>query len=210
LSGVDRWFSLGENAAAEAASVEAIEVLEGVPAGAALARAYRYQAALRMLDRDTDAAIDWGKRAIDLATTVGDPSVLAGAHGTVAASILLQGRRDYVADFERSIELAREHGLHVLHANAHGNRGSGAGELYRFDEAERYLRLSLQVAEQHDLESQASYALAWLGLTHVYQGRWDEAGAAIECTLGRPTAPGTGACGSGRGSLVPGRPGPGG
>jgi DNA-binding CsgD family transcriptional regulator/tetratricopeptide (TPR) repeat protein len=181
-------FTLGENAAAEAASAQAIDVLEGLPAGAALARAYRQQAALRMLDRDTDAAIAWGKRAIELATTVGDASVLAGAHGAVAASILLEGRRDYVEHYERAVELGREHGLHVLHANAHVNRGSGAGELHRFDEAERFLRLALQVAEQHDLAAQASYALAWLGLTQVYQGRWDEAAKSIERVLGRPSS----------------------
>ena len=178
----------GENAAAEAASAEAVAVLEELPPGPALARAYHVRASLRMLDRDTDAAISWGMRTIELATALGEQLVLASAHTTVAASFMLQGRPDYVEHFERSTELAREHGLHVQHANAHVNRGSGAGELYRFDEAERYLNLALQIAERHDLESQASYARAWLALTLVYLGRWDEAGAFVERTLGRTSA----------------------
>jgi tetratricopeptide (TPR) repeat protein len=51
------------HADADAASRRAIELLETLPVGAALARAYRVQAHLRMLDRDTEAAIRWSGRA---------------------------------------------------------------------------------------------------------------------------------------------------
>jgi DNA-binding CsgD family transcriptional regulator/tetratricopeptide (TPR) repeat protein len=181
-------FSLGDNAAAEAASSRAIEVLEGLHPGAALARAYQYRAALRMLDRDTEAAIDWGTRTIELATAIGDHRVLAGTHVTVAASLMLQDQPTYVDHFARAIALAQEHGLHVVHANAHLNRGSGAGELHRFAEAEHHLRQALGIAEGHDLDSQASYALAWLALTRLYRGDWTEAETLTGRTLGRSSA----------------------
>ena len=180
--------SLGENAAAEAASSHAVEVLEGLPPGAALARAYQYRAALRMLDRDHDAAIAWGTRTIGLATELGEARILAGAHVTVGSSLMLQGRPDYVDHFARAIALAQEHGLEVVHANAHLNRGSGAGELHRFDEAEHHLRLAVSLAERHDMDSQSSYALAWLALTRLYRGDWDEAAALTALTLGRSAA----------------------
>ncbi len=170
-------FHLGDNASAESASARAIEVLEGLQAGAPLVRAYQYRAALRMLERDPEAAITWGTRTIELATAAGDHRTLAGAHVTVASSLMLAGRPSYAPHFERAIALAEAHGLHVLHANAHLNRGSGAGELHRFDEAEHHLRQAVAIAEQHDLDSQTSYALAWLALTRLYRGDWDEAAA---------------------------------
>jgi len=177
-------FHLGENAAAEAASAVAIEALEGLPAGASLVRAYQFRSALRMLDRDNDGAVHWGTRTIDLATSAGDHRSLAGAHITVASALMLAGRAGYELHFERAVALAKEHGLDELHANAHLNRGSGAGELHRFDEAERHLRLAVTIAEHHDLDAQASYATAWLALTRLYRCDWDEAAAMTGRTLG--------------------------
>jgi DNA-binding CsgD family transcriptional regulator/tetratricopeptide (TPR) repeat protein len=176
---------MGENDAAESAIAEAVAVLEALPPGAALVRAYEVRATLRMLDRDMDAAIAWGTRTIDLATALDQPPMVAAASVTVASSLLLRGDPGYVEPFERAIALAQAHGLDVEHASAHVRRGSGAGELHRFEEAERHLRLGLEVAEQHDLESQASYALAWLGLTQLHRGDWDGAAAAIDRTLRR-------------------------
>ena len=179
---------LGDNAAAEAASARAVDALEVLQAGAALVRAYQYRAALRMLDRDTEAAIAVGTRTIELATAAGDHRTLAGAHVTVASSLMLEGRPDYAHHFDLAIALAQEHGLDVVHANAHLNRGSGAGELYRFDEAEHHLRRALEIAEQHDMDSQASYVMAWLALTHLYRCHWDEAAALTGRTLARASA----------------------
>jgi DNA-binding CsgD family transcriptional regulator/tetratricopeptide (TPR) repeat protein len=177
--------SLGDNAAAEAASAQAIGILEGLGPGVELARAYQYRAALRMLDRDIDAAVDWGVRTLRLSATVGDQRTLAGAHVTVAASLMLQGTAAYVGHFERAIALAKEHGFDVLHANAYLNRGSGAGELHRFGEAEHHLRLALHFAEERELGSQASYAEAWLALVRLYRGDWDEAATLVGRTLRR-------------------------
>lgn len=179
---------LGENDAAEAAIAEAIDALEGLPVGPALARAYQAQASFRMLDRDLDAAIAWGERAIALATDQGEIRVLASAHNTVMASLLLKGDPTYVAHFERTIALAQEHGIAVMHANAHVNRGSGAGELHRFEEAERHLRLGLDLAERHDVESQATYARSWLGLTQMYRGAWDVVASTVEPVLRRDSS----------------------
>lgn len=176
---------MGENDAAEAAIAEAVEVLETLVPGSALVRAYQIRASFRMLDRDTQAALAWGTRTIELATRLGEHRVVAATLVTIGASLMLEGDPGYVARFERAVALAREHGFDVVHASAHVNRGSGAGELHRFEEAERHLRLALDVAERHDLESQAAYALAWLGLTQMHRGNWDAAAATVERTLTR-------------------------
>ncbi|HEX6720910.1 MAG TPA: AAA family ATPase, partial [Burkholderiaceae bacterium] len=73
---------------ADAASRRAIALLEALPpstepkampSGAALAGAYRVEAQLRMLNREYDAAIAWGDKAIALAEQFGLREVLAAA-----------------------------------------------------------------------------------------------------------------------------------
>jgi DNA-binding CsgD family transcriptional regulator/tetratricopeptide (TPR) repeat protein len=177
--------ALGENAAADDASTESVETLERLGASPSLASAYWIRAHLRMLDRDTGASVAWGRRAIALAAELGDVAVLAGAHMTVACSLMFEDHAEYAGHFEQCAELARRHGLHQLLVSAHGNRGSGAGELRRLDEAERYLREALDLAVEHDLDRLGSYVLAWLALTRLHQGAWDEAGVLLTEVLRR-------------------------
>lgn len=176
---------MGENEAADAAIAESVAVLEAYPAGLALARAYHVRCSLRMLDRDLDAALAWGHRTIALATELGEHRVLASAHNTVGATLMLRGDPTYVDHYERALALAQAHGLDVMRASVHVMRGSGAGELHRFDEAARHLRIGIDLAERDDLEAIACYGHAWLGLTQVYVGDWDAAAATVERTLRR-------------------------
>ena len=55
------------NAAADADSQRAIELLDAMPSCGARAYAYWVQAQLRMLNRDWHASVDWASRAIALA-----------------------------------------------------------------------------------------------------------------------------------------------
>ncbi|CAN5809300.1 AAA family ATPase [soil metagenome] len=165
----------GDNQGAEIASRRAIEMLEPLGTGRALARALRVQAHLCMLDRDSVEAVSWGMRAIDVARDVGDDAGLAAAHMTVGAALLVgdDGRAD--THLDASLEIAQRHGLVHTIAHVHCNRGSGAGEFHRFDVAAEALTQAIAVAEAHDLDSVRLYSLAWLGLTRMYEGRWDEA-----------------------------------
>ena len=55
------------NADADDASRRAIALLEPLEPGPELARAYRVQAQLRMLDRDCEEAVGWAQKALELA-----------------------------------------------------------------------------------------------------------------------------------------------
>ena len=52
------------NADADAASRRAIELAETQPPGVILASAYRVESQLRMLNRDYEASMTWGNKAI--------------------------------------------------------------------------------------------------------------------------------------------------
>lgn len=169
--------AFGLNDEAEQASRESIEVLERLPPGPELARAYALQARLRMLSRDNADGVRWGERALELARRMDDEDTIAYALNMIGTSHLMAGRiesgRRYLYE---SRDYAAEHGLHFRVAGALSMLASGQGEMYELAAAERAADDFLAVSTEHEFDT--SYVRAWLAAIHVYQGRWDE-GAAL-------------------------------
>jgi len=165
----------GRNAAAEEASRRAIEVLEAMPPTRQLANAYRIQAHLRMLHRDRRPAVRWGRKAIDLATRLGDDAIVAAAENVFGAAMLVFGNERGRLHLERGLALARKAGLDALVGQSYSDLGSCYGEQYRFAEAEVHLASGIAYTAERDLDHASHYMQSWLALTRLYQGRWDEA-----------------------------------
>lgn len=165
----------GLNAEAEEASQQAIAVLKAQPPSPELASAYQIQAHLRMLNRDMDEAVEQGTQAIELAEMTGATEALTYAHNTVGSALILSREAEGRSLLERSLEMALELENDDLVAAAYGNLGSGSGEIYRFEQADRYLATGIAYCEDRDLDFERNYMLAWQALSHFYQGRWTEA-----------------------------------
>lgn len=176
----------GQNAAAERASQQAIAVLEAIRPTPQLASAYRIKAHLRMLDRDRDIAVEWGKKAIELAARFQDHATVAAAEMVVGSAILVTGDDRGRPHLDRCLALAHEKGLSALVALARLNIGSSYGEQYRFTEAERELAAGIAFARNRDLDHATHYMTAWLALTRLYQGRWADAGDLAAKVLTEP------------------------
>jgi DNA-binding CsgD family transcriptional regulator/tetratricopeptide (TPR) repeat protein len=176
----------GRNAAAEEASRRAIEVLEAMPPTRQLAAAYRIQAHLRMLHRDREPAVRWGRKAIGLATRLGDEATIAAAENVVGSAMLAFGDKRGRGHLDRSLAVARRAGLDSLVGLAHSNLGSCYGEQYQFGEAERHLADGIAYTAERDLDHANHYMWSWLALIRFYQGRWDEAGDIAGSLVGRP------------------------
>jgi DNA-binding CsgD family transcriptional regulator len=172
----------GQNAAAEEASRQAIAVLEAGPPTPQLAAAYRIQAHLRMLDRDRGPAVAWGRKAIELATRLGDDADVAAAEMVVGSAMLVDGDERGRPHLDRSLQLARQAGLDALVGLVYVNIGSCYGEQYQLAEAERQLAEGIAYTCERDLDHANHYMRAWLALTRLYQGRWTEA-AELATTL---------------------------
>ncbi len=170
----------------EEASRRAIQVLESLPKGRALARAYRIQANLRMLNRDRVEAVRWGRRAIALAERVGDRETLVAAYNTVGTAYLVYGDDRGLPHLERSLTLAREAGLHEQVGLAFVNLSAAGGEVCRFDDAERYLTEGIRLTAERDLDYSQHYMLGWLAMTRLYQGRWAETGDIARALVEHP------------------------
>lgn len=166
---------MGRNAEAEQSSLASLEILRSLPPGPNLAFAHWHQAHLRMLNRDNAEAVQWGRKAIELAERYQDLSTLVGSFCTVGTAMLLENDEEGRSYLERGLELARKAKLDQHVANAYGNLGSVAGELYQFPLADRYFDEGLRYCIEHDIDIQYHYMLAWQALSHLYQGRWSKA-----------------------------------
>ena len=83
-----RWLArllkiVGVHAEAEESAQRAVELLEELEPGRELAMAYATVAQLRMLTDDSDAAVAWGTKAMELAERLGDREPLVHALNTV-------------------------------------------------------------------------------------------------------------------------------
>jgi DNA-binding CsgD family transcriptional regulator len=154
---------------------EALALLEPLPPGPAHAFVWQQEAYLRMLNRDCDASVVWARRAGALAESIGDLQIAAAARSTLGTALLFI---DYDAGVELMQQALAEHraaGRMQPAAVTLGNLGSGSGEVMQLANAERWLHESLAMATAHEFDNLAYYCRAWLALTSLLRGRWDDA-----------------------------------
>jgi DNA-binding CsgD family transcriptional regulator len=180
------------NAEADAASRQSIALLESLPPGVELARAWRVQAQLRMLNRDCEESVGWSQRAMGLAESLGEREILAEAIGTLGAALLFLDYPAACKQLQRALELALADGLHGLAANTYVNLGSGSGEVWRLREARVHLHAGIAFAQRHEIDFWRHYGLAWLALCELHQGDWEDAREHALDALQMSASPSTG------------------
>lgn len=179
---------LGRDMEGEAAMRDAMALLDRVPEGPMHVMAYRFQAYLRMLQRDVEAAIAGSRKALDLAGRHGNVEDRVHILNTLGSSMLVADDLRGVAYLEQSLALAREHAMDYQVANAYGNLGSASGEVHRFRDAAAYLDQGLAWCAAHDLDNSLLYEKAWRALVHLFLGEWSEAAFTAEVVLRDPAA----------------------
>ena len=186
------WFG-GRNDEAEAAAWEAIEVLEPLPEGATLARAYSNVSQLRMLAYDCPAAIEWGTRALRLAEQCQAEEIVVHALANVGSAEMLAGREaSGRATLEESLARALALKLEDDVGRAYANLATPAVERRQFAFADRYLADGVAYCDEHDLVSYGIYLRAWRARLALDGGRWGTAAELVtEVLAHQPASPPT-------------------
>jgi tetratricopeptide (TPR) repeat protein len=168
---------LGVNGAlAEATAVlaEAVTVLEQVPAGPELARAYNAMAAVLGVF-DDDEALRWGKRAIDLAERVGCVDAIADTLNIVGTAQLRLGDLDGLVKLDRSRELAQQAGDELGVVRAYERPAAVLAARREWVLAERYIEPGLAFCRERGLESSLWWLTVLAAEAALARGRWDDA-----------------------------------
>lgn len=161
--------------AAHSTARAAIALLEALPPSAPLALAYAAQARLLMLARDIPAAIEVGKKAVELAERCDDQVTLAKALNTVGACHWFVDPDVAVELLLSALEVARRAGDDLEFSLVLSNLGTGAGEVRRYDVAYQWLDEAIAWTKARDLDTFRGYSLAWKSRVLYEQGRWSEA-----------------------------------
>jgi DNA-binding CsgD family transcriptional regulator len=183
------WFR-GRGADAERAGREAVELLEGLAPAPELAMAYSNLSQLAMLADNTNEAVAWGSRAIQLAESLGQTEILVHALNNVGSAETQASRPAGRPTLGRSLALALAHGLEEHAARAYTNLAFGCLNLRDYPLASRYLDQGIRYCTEHDLDTWRLYMLMTWARAEFEQGRWSEATGTVEAVLRDPrTAP---------------------
>ena len=179
----------GQRADAERAADRAVELLEQLPPGRELARAYANQATLMMLEDDPVACREWGGRALSLAEDLGDTATVVHVLNSMGAAGGLASDPDGEKLLLEALAIGLEHGLEDEVARSYTNLAFTAQLALDLGKGERYLAAGLAYFEQHDLHGGAQCAQGGLIENVLRQGRWDEAAErSLAMLSGGPTS----------------------
>jgi DNA-binding CsgD family transcriptional regulator/tetratricopeptide (TPR) repeat protein len=172
----------GALAEATAAMAEAVTVLEKVPPGPELARAYNSMAAVLGVV-DDDAALRWGGRALELAERVGCLDVVGEALNIVGTVELRQGNLDGLGRLDRSRELAEQAGdeLGVVRAYMHPAAVLAARREWVL--ADCYIQPGLAFSRDRGMEAWRGWLTTLAAEAALARGRWDEASSTAAAIL---------------------------
>jgi DNA-binding CsgD family transcriptional regulator/tetratricopeptide (TPR) repeat protein len=166
-------------------TVAALEPAAARRADGRIAEAFALAAYLAMLARRSSDAVEWGRRAIIVATASEARQALPLAYNALGCARII-GFEDLggVADLERSGSLAAELGDHRSVVGGLSNTGSALGEIRRYSDGALALEKAMAYAADHDFDYAGRYAHAWLGRIRFEQGDWVTAEAIASETLG--------------------------
>jgi DNA-binding CsgD family transcriptional regulator/tetratricopeptide (TPR) repeat protein len=167
------WF-VGDGGPARAKALEAITILEPLGESIEFARACSGVAQLAMLAEDGEQALRWGRRALELATRLGDESTRAHALVNIGCAKV---QRD-PGEIETLLEahaLADATGEREDATRALGNLGYVLMSWGMPEAALRYEREALAYAETYEVHTYVSYVTTGLAWLRLRSGDWDEA-----------------------------------
>ena len=168
-------FFVGRTDEAEPIALEAVELLERLPAGHELAMAYGNVSQRRMVVDDAEAAVAWGNRALELARRLDDAEVLVYALTNIGAAEFpadpLQGR----LKLERALDLAQRHGLEEYAGRALLQLVFCASRQQMFEPAASDLAAGLEYCSERGLDTWRLYLLGCRTRLELDLGRWDQA-----------------------------------
>ncbi|MFD1369614.1 ATP-binding protein [Actinoplanes sichuanensis] len=208
IGGCLRWISRlawwsGHGAEARVAAAEAVDALETGPPGRPLAMAYSNRSQLHMLAHELDAAVEWGDRARQLATGLGDLETELHASVNVASARMQSGDPAAAQELRRLHRAAAAAGLTDHAARALVNRASTliehcahrgvlpAGDDTRSGSdaagAAAALEEALTYAAGQDLDGYVQYLLGLRAMIRFETRDWAGALADAESALERPS-----------------------
>ncbi|HTU84777.1 MAG TPA: AAA family ATPase [Solirubrobacteraceae bacterium] len=177
---------LGRPDEAKAAGLEAVTLLEPIPPGPELARAYAGLSEQAARVEAIDEAIAWGRRAMSLAEQVGDVEALALALNIIGCVEIGEGDREGIDMLERSIELAKQGGVAIEAGRSYINLCGNLARLHDWARFDQHNHAGTEYCREHGLDAWLSYLLANRARADLERGGWSAAAELAASILASP------------------------
>jgi ATP/maltotriose-dependent transcriptional regulator MalT len=179
-------FFAGRTQEGEGVALEAVELLEGLPATRELAMAYANLSQRRMVVEDLEEAVAWGERALELARALDDKDVFVYALTNIGAAEFDAGRAVGRVKLEHALTVAQRHHLEDGAGRAIALLVLAAVRQRAFELARAHLEAGLEYCADRGQDTWRLYLLAHRARLELYLGRWDEAGESAASVLRDP------------------------
>jgi len=177
---------IGRIGEAKVVFAEAIELLEPLPHGRELARAYSCLSEATMLCSEAEETIKWGTLGSALAERVGDAEALALGLNSLGTIELDRGHPEGQEKLERSVAVAKQADLPIEVGRAYLNLMAALGSGRDWTTADRYIAAAIEYCRAHGLEAWLRYAVCGQAESHLVRGRWAEAAEAAASIVNAP------------------------
>ena len=160
---------------------EAVALLEQLPPGRELARAYSNLGSICQDEQgreDPRAKLLWSRRAVELARQLGDVEIEYDALITIGALGFDSASSDGRDDLDRTLAFGREHADGPMTGRALIRLAAAALVIRELDLAEHYLESGLEEFHSPDHGLWRFYLLTYRAQCELYRGRWDPAAEA--------------------------------
>jgi DNA-binding CsgD family transcriptional regulator len=162
------------------AAREAVTLLETLPPGPELARAYSNLAHVCTTAARFDEGAAWAARSLELAERFDATEIALEASTRLGGYELAENGPGRL---ERVIELARSRGLDEHVGRAYINVLAAASSSREYDVAERHVEAAIDYCSGRGLERDRLYMLAYGARVDLDRGRWAEAADAAAAVL---------------------------
>jgi DNA-binding CsgD family transcriptional regulator len=167
-------------------AIEAISLLETVPASRELARAYALLGHLHNEIEKRGEAKAWAARAIELGQQLGAHDVVIRATTDIGTAELFDGAPGGLARMEDLLASAGEAGLVDQVGRIYVHLLWPAMTMRNYTITEKHLALGLQHCSDHGLELWGQYLHAYGARVALDTGRWDDAADGAKAVLRVP------------------------
>lgn len=169
-----RLWCTGRIAEANQAGWQAVRLLEALPPGRELALAYSNLSQMFLNSEHFEETVTWGKRALELAESLGETEVIVHSLNNIGTIELLAGMPEGMDRLERSLALAEAAGLdeHVGRAYIHLGWTMTRTRAY---ELAPWLDRGIEACAERGLERWDLYMLSYRARFRLDRGHWDAA-----------------------------------
>jgi DNA-binding CsgD family transcriptional regulator len=187
--GALRWLSqlvweTGALAEAQGIALQGVAILEQLPHGPDLALAYSLVSQLLLAAEDPNEAMEWARRAMELAEQPGNSRAYIPALRSVAWVEFFTGTPGGLENLERCLNLAEAAGLEAEVAGTIVVVARTAARRRLYDLAEHYVQLGLEYCSRRDFDIWHYYLMAWQAKIELARGRWNDAARNAGIVLG--------------------------